>query len=101
MYLGAAPGVGKTHAMLEEGVRRASRGADVVVGVLDDTGRLGISALAAGLPHESTIAGRDGEHHGMRAILNPEYAIISTPTAPIKPDHHEQSKRTEKRASRH
>ena len=61
MYLGAAPGVGKTHAMLEEGVRRASRGADVVVGVLDDTGRLGISALAAGLPHESTIAGRDGD----------------------------------------
>ena len=28
VYLGAAPGVGKTHAMLEEGVRRAGRGAD-------------------------------------------------------------------------
>ena len=60
MYLGAAPGVGKTHAMLEEGVRRAGRGADVVVGILDDTGRHGISALAAGLPHESTLVGQDG-----------------------------------------
>ena len=47
-----------------------------------------------------SITGVAGEHHGMRAILNPEYAIISTPTAPMKPDHHEQPKRTEKRASR-
>ena len=60
MYLGAAPGVGKTHAMLEEGIRRAGRGADVVVGILDDTSRHGISALAAGLPHESTLVGHDG-----------------------------------------
>jgi len=35
-----------------------------------------------------TVTGLAGEHHGMRAILNPEYAIISTPTAPVKPDHH-------------
>ena len=54
VYLGAAPGVGKTHAMLEEGVRRAGRGAAVVIGVLDDTGRKGIATLAAGL--ESTPA---------------------------------------------
>ncbi len=32
IYLGAAPGVGKTVAMLEEGQRRAGRGTDVVVG---------------------------------------------------------------------
>ena len=60
MYLGAAPGVGKTHAMLEEGIRRAGRGADVVVGILDDTGRHGISVLAAGLPHSPTTVGHDG-----------------------------------------
>ena len=32
VYLGAAPGVGKTLAMLDEGHRRAGRGTDVVVG---------------------------------------------------------------------
>ncbi|MEO8266151.1 MAG: amino acid permease [Ilumatobacteraceae bacterium] len=47
-----------------------------------------------------TVTGVAGEHHGMRAILNPEYAIISTPTAPMKPDHHEPAKRPEKRAPR-
>ncbi|MDF2271670.1 DUF4118 domain-containing protein [Streptomyces coacervatus] len=31
VYLGAAPGVGKTYRMLDEGRRRAGRGADVVV----------------------------------------------------------------------
>ncbi|MGW4425229.1 hypothetical protein ACWEF2_24285, partial [Streptosporangium sp. NPDC004631] len=32
VYLGAAPGVGKTYAMLDEGRRRLGRGTDVVVG---------------------------------------------------------------------
>ena len=35
VYLGAAPGVGKTYAMLDEGQRRASRGADVVVAFVE------------------------------------------------------------------
>src|SRR5206468_1720678 len=39
VYLGAAPGVGKTYAMLSEGQRRRSRGTDVVVGVLQTYGR--------------------------------------------------------------
>ena len=39
IYLGAAPGVGKTYAMLQEGARRAGRGADVVVGVVETHGR--------------------------------------------------------------
>ena len=60
MYLGAAPGVGKTHAMIEEGVRRAGRGADVVVGILDDTGRRSIDELAATLEHTPTAAGPEG-----------------------------------------
>jgi amino acid transporter len=47
-----------------------------------------------------SVTGVAGEHHGMRAILNPEYAIISTPTAPVKPEHHESAKRTEKRTER-
>ena len=32
LYLGAAPGVGKTYAMLNEGWRRKERGTDVVIG---------------------------------------------------------------------
>jgi two-component system sensor histidine kinase KdpD len=35
VYLGAAPGVGKTFAMLDEGWRRKERGADVVVGFVE------------------------------------------------------------------
>ncbi|HKV85697.1 MAG TPA: universal stress protein [Ktedonobacterales bacterium] len=35
IYLGMAAGVGKTYAMLNEGRRRASRGADVVVGYVE------------------------------------------------------------------
>lgn len=33
IYLGAAPGVGKTYAMLSEGQRRRERGSEVVVGI--------------------------------------------------------------------
>jgi two-component system, OmpR family, sensor histidine kinase KdpD len=39
LYLGAAPGVGKTYAMLNEGWRRKGRGTDVVVGWVQDHGR--------------------------------------------------------------
>jgi two-component system sensor histidine kinase KdpD len=41
VYLGAMPGVGKTHAMVEEGLRRACRGTDVVIGIIDTTGHPG------------------------------------------------------------
>ncbi|WP_375430678.1 DUF4118 domain-containing protein [uncultured Friedmanniella sp.] len=39
VYLGAAPGVGKTFAMLDEGHRRLKRGTDVVVGFVETHGR--------------------------------------------------------------
>ena len=39
IYLGAAPGVGKTFAMLNEGWRRRERGTDVVVGFVETHGR--------------------------------------------------------------
>jgi K+-sensing histidine kinase KdpD len=35
IYLGAAPGVGKTYAMLSEGHQRQGRGADVVAGFVE------------------------------------------------------------------
>lgn len=39
VYLGYAPGVGKTFAMLHEGQRRRERGTDVVVGLVETYGR--------------------------------------------------------------
>ena len=39
VYLGAAPGVGKTFAMLDEAQRRHERGTDVVVGLIETHGR--------------------------------------------------------------
>jgi two-component system, OmpR family, sensor histidine kinase KdpD len=39
IYLGPAPGVGKTYAMLSEGQRRRRRGADVVAGFVESYGR--------------------------------------------------------------
>jgi two-component system, OmpR family, sensor histidine kinase KdpD len=39
IYLGAAAGVGKTYAMLNEGRRRKERGADVVIGFVETHGR--------------------------------------------------------------
>jgi two-component system sensor histidine kinase KdpD len=44
IYLGAAPGVGKTYAMLNEGWRRRTRRTDVVVGFVETYGRQNTAA---------------------------------------------------------
>ena len=49
IYLGAAPGVGKTYAMLGEAQRRRSRGTDVVVGLVETHGRAHTAERLAGL----------------------------------------------------
>src|SRR5580700_9250765 len=49
LFLGYAPGVGKTYAMLSEGIRRCGYGEDVVIGVVETHGRKGIEELAARL----------------------------------------------------
>ncbi|TDD91473.1 sensor histidine kinase [Actinomadura rubrisoli] len=49
IYLGAAPGVGKTYAMLGEGARRQARGTDVVVGFVETHGRVRTAELLEGL----------------------------------------------------
>ena len=49
VYLGAAPGVGKTFKMLEEGHRRRDRGTDVVIGFVECHARRHTEALVAGL----------------------------------------------------
>ncbi|HEY4003656.1 MAG TPA: DUF4118 domain-containing protein [Pseudonocardia sp.] len=49
IYFGSAPGVGKTFAMLGEGRRRAERGTDTVVGIVETHGRPKTQALRDGL----------------------------------------------------
>jgi two-component system sensor histidine kinase KdpD len=49
LFLGYAPGVGKTYSMLSEAMRRHSRGEDVVIGVVETHGRKVIAELAAQL----------------------------------------------------
>src|SRR5712692_7455811 len=49
LFLGYAPGVGKTFGMLSEAIRRRSRGEDVIIGFVETHGRKGIAELAAQL----------------------------------------------------
>jgi two-component system sensor histidine kinase KdpD len=49
LYLGMAPGVGKTYSMLEEAHRRHDRGTDVAVGFVESYGRRHTAALLDGL----------------------------------------------------
>ena len=49
LFLGYAPGVGKTYSMLSEGIRRHSRGEDVVIGIVETHGRERIAELASQL----------------------------------------------------
>ncbi len=59
IHLGAAPGVGKTYAMLGEARRRLERGTDVVVGVVETHGRTRTAALLDGL---EVVARRRADH---------------------------------------
>src|SRR5215475_12320988 len=61
LFLGYAPGVGKTFNMLSEGIRRHSRGEDVVIGVVETHGRSGIAELTSKL---ETVPRRAIEYKG-------------------------------------
>ncbi|MFI9162728.1 sensor histidine kinase [Kitasatospora aureofaciens] len=50
VFLGAAPGVGKTYAMLREGRRLRAEGLDVVVGLVETYGRRGTEEQLGDLP---------------------------------------------------
>ena len=49
LFLGYAPGVGKTYSMLSEALRRHGRGEDVVIGVVETHGRKAIEELLSQL----------------------------------------------------
>lgn len=73
VYLGAAPGVGKTYAMLDEAARRMMRGTDVVVGLVETHGRAGTAAKLEGL---ETIARRELAYRGTTLTEMDTAAII-------------------------
>lgn len=49
VFLGAAPGVGKTYTMLRTARERAEEGEDIVIGVVESHGRADTEALCDGL----------------------------------------------------
>ena len=80
IYLGAAPGVGKTYAMLNEGRRRQERGADVVVGFVETHGRTNTSAQIGDLPVVPRMRvpyrGTDFEEMDLDAVLERRPALV-------------------------
>ena len=61
VFLGAAPGVGKTYEMLTEAAAHRKAGVDIVIGVVETHGRAETEALVQGL---EIIPRRPVEYHG-------------------------------------
>jgi two-component system sensor histidine kinase KdpD len=61
LFLGYAPGDGKTYSMLAEAIRRKSRGEDVVIGVVESHGRKAIIDLSSKL---EAVPRRQTEYKG-------------------------------------
>jgi len=82
LFLGYAPGVGKTYNMLSEALRRCSRGEDVVVGVVETHGRKGIEELVSQLERvprkQIEYKGTVFEEMDVEAILarKPEVVLV-------------------------
>jgi two-component system sensor histidine kinase KdpD len=82
LYLGAAAGVGKTYAMLNEGHRRQQRGTDVVIGFVECHGRTLTESLIEGLEmvprHPANYRGAVFEEMDLDAVLSrqPELALV-------------------------
>jgi len=82
IYLGAAPGVGKTYAMLSEGRRRLDRGTDVVVAWCETYGRPQTIAMLEALEQlpPATIVYRERDFSEMDAAAliarRPQVALI-------------------------
>jgi two-component system sensor histidine kinase KdpD len=74
IYMGMAPGVGKTYKMLEEAHRRHDRGTDVVVGFVETYGRRNTAALLDGL---EIVPRRRVEYRGVAVEEMDADAIIA------------------------
>lgn len=79
VYLGAAPGVGKTYAMLAEAQRRRIRGTDVVAGLVETHGRVFTAGRRAGTfvvrrPGRGGLIRRRQDEQDAQAALGPDAA---------------------------
>jgi two-component system, OmpR family, sensor histidine kinase KdpD len=82
IFLGYAPGVGKTYTMLAEAQRRHSRGEDVVIGFVEPHDRPETASLEAGLPSVPTkkieYRGKVLEEMDTAAVLarHPQWVLV-------------------------
>jgi two-component system sensor histidine kinase KdpD len=80
IYLGSAPGVGKTYAMLNEGWRRCQRGTDVVIGLVVTHERANTIAQMRDLeivpPRTAEYRGRRWEEIDVDAILARRPSVV-------------------------
>jgi two-component system sensor histidine kinase KdpD len=82
VFIGMAPGVGKTYRMLQEGVAEAASGRDVAIGYLEPHGRVETLAQAGGLEtvprREVVYRGTVLEEMDLAAVLarRPELCLI-------------------------
>src|SRR6185437_5906904 len=82
VYLGAAPGVGKTYRMLDEGNRRLARGTDVVIGLVETHGRTRTAERIGALPvlprRKISYRGAEFEELDVEAVLarKPEVVLV-------------------------
>jgi len=91
VYLGAAPGVGKTYEMLLEGHRQRDQGVDCVIGFIEPHGRRATQALVEGL---EVVPRRQVPYRGMvlpemdvDAVLtrHPQLAWSTSWRTPMRP----------------
>ena len=80
MYLGYAPGAGKTHRLLSEARALAQSGAKVALGWIETKGRADLEALAQGLPRVPPRSARIGdstfEDFDLEAALASDFQAI-------------------------
>ena len=82
IFLGYAPGVGKTFTMLAEAQRRFRRGEDLVIGFVETHGRAATAELAEGLPEvprkQIEYRGKVFEEMDTAAVIErkPEWVLV-------------------------
>ena len=80
IYLGAAPGVGKTYAMLGEAHRRVERGTDLVAAVVETHGRKRTADLLGGIevipPHYIEYRGGSFPELDVEAVMASRAGVV-------------------------
>jgi two-component system sensor histidine kinase KdpD len=82
LFLGYAPGVGKTYNMMSEAIRRSKRGEDVIIGAVETHGRKAVAELMGKLervpPRSLEYKGTIFQEMDVDAILarNPQVVLV-------------------------